>query len=247
MLRHDRVIATAALQIHYQGQKLHSENPTLDGVAATICRQTEIFYAIMASTIPCLRPFLASFFTGFGAMGGETVIAGSQIGSHSGNSRGEKGGSYALDSLQSSGGDSSSAAGKKSGNSSNNKRRSRTGQTTVGAYVRDRDNHHRERDNFGNNRQNRAQISHEPASTLPLPPRATTPSSFSTAAAAGNPSSKHSSTMLTMMGGSGQGLAAADASSIASNESQRMIIKKEVQWYVDSEKGDGGCGVPRGL
>jgi hypothetical protein len=31
----------------------------------------------MASTIPCLRPFLASFFTGFGAMGHETVIAGS--------------------------------------------------------------------------------------------------------------------------------------------------------------------------
>ena len=191
----------------------------------------------MASTIPCLRPFLASFFTGFGAMGGETVIAGSQVGSGSGShSRGEKGGSsYALGSMQSSSGDSSSAAGmaKKS------KRRSRTGQTTVGAYVR-------ERDNFSNNRQNRAQVSHDPA-LVTAPPRATTPSSFSAATA--NNASKHS-TMMTMMG-TGSGLAAADASSIASNESQKMIIKKEVQWHVDSEKGEEGtggtAGVPRGL
>lgn len=32
--------------------------------------------------------------------------------------------------------------------------------------------------------------------------------------------------------------ATADASSITSNDSTKMIIKKEVQWHVDSERGD---------
>jgi len=177
----------------------------------------------MASTIPCLRPFLASFFTGFGAMGGETVIAGSQVGSGS-HSRGEKGGSsYALGSMQSSSGDSSSATAAKR----SSKRRSRSGQTTIGAYMRER-----ERDNFGQNRQNHAQVLHEPA-------RVTTPTGFSATA--------NASRRTTM----GVGPSAAEGSSIASNdnESQRMIIKKEVQWHVGSEKGEEGVGVgiPRGL
>jgi hypothetical protein len=198
----------------------------------------------MASTIPCLRPFLASFFTGFGAMGGETIIAGSQVGSSS-NSRGEKGGSYALGSLQSSSGDSGSAAAAKR----SSKRRSRSGQTTVGAYIREREREDRERDNFGRARHNLAQVSHEPA---PVPSRATTPSSFSVAASGNHPSSKRT-TMMTMMTGASSGAGqGADASSVVSgdNESQRMIIKKEVQWHVGSEKGEeggGGIGVPRGF
>jgi hypothetical protein len=213
---------------------LHSPNPTLDGVAATICRQTEIFYAIMASTIPCLRPFLASFFTGFGAMGGETVIAGSQVGSGS-HSRGEKGSSsYALGSMQSSSGDSSSATAAGTTKKKSEKRRSRSGQTTIGAYMRER-----ERDNFGLNRQNHAQVSHE----------TTIPSSLTSNANANSSKRTTMSTMMTM----GAGPSVADVSSIASNddESQRMIIKKEVQWHVGSEKGEdgriGGVGVPRGL
>jgi len=168
------VIALAGLQIHYLAQKLHSSNPTLDGVPTTICRQTEIFYAIMASTIPCLRPFLASFFTGFGAMGGETVIAGSQVG----NSR-EKS-SYALGSMQSA----ESAARRE-------KRKSRG--------LRGGRRSSRDLDNFGNDSQNQAHVSHD----------------------TGNSSRT-----------------AADAASITSNDSTKMIIKKEVQWHVDSEQGD---------
>jgi hypothetical protein len=168
-----RVIALAGLQIHYLAVKLNSSNQPLDGVATTICRQTEIFYAIMASTIPCLRPFLASFFTGFGAMGTETVIAGSQVG----HSR-EKSG-YALGSMESS----QSAARRE-------KRKSR------GAQQRERE---RELDNFGIESQNRAHVSHDTGSS-----RRT----------------------------------AADASSITSNDSTKMIIKKEVVWQVDSEQGD---------
>jgi len=198
MLRHDRVIATAALQIHYQGQKLHSENPTLDGVAATICRQTEIFYAIMASTIPCLRPFLASFFTGFGAMGGETVIAGSQVGNSGSNSR-EKS-AYALGSMNS--GDSATRrAGEKATTKEKEKRRSHgaSGLTMMRGGRGSRD-----LDNFGNETQNQAHVSHD-----------STGGSSRTAV----PST------------------GADAISIASNESTKMIITKEVQWHVDSERG----------
>jgi hypothetical protein len=171
-----RVIALAGLQIHYLAIKLNSTNQPLDGVATTICRQTEIFYAIMASTIPCLRPFLASFFTGFGAMGHETVIAGSQIG----RSR-EKSG-YALGSMESS----QSAARRE-------KRRSR------GAQQRER-----QLDNFGIECQNQAHVSHDTGSS---------------------------------------GKTAADASSVTSNDSTRMIIKKEVVWQVDSERGDGVRGL----
>lgn len=162
----------AGLQVHYLAQEINSTNQPLDGVPATICRQTEIFYAIMASTIPCLRPFLASFFTGFGAMGGETVIAGSQVG----NSR-EKS-AYALGSMQSA---ESSAR--------RSKRRSRGLRSA----------RRNSRDNFGNDSQNHAVVS-------------------------------------TDAGGSSR--TAADGSSVTSNDSTRMIIKKEVQWHVDSERGD---------
>lgn len=190
--KNPRVIALAALQIHYVAQKLSSTNETLDGVPTTICRQTEIFYAIMASTIPCLRPFLASFFTGFGAMGGETVIAGSQVGNSGSNSR-EKS-AYALGSMQSA--DSATRRGENA--PAKEKRRSRSGLVVMRGGRGSRD-----LDNFGNDAQNQAHISHD-----------TTGSSSRTAVPA-----------------------AGDAASIASNESTKMIITKEVQWHVDSERG----------
>lgn len=180
----------AGLHIHYLNQELHSSNPPLTGVVATICRQTEIFYAIMASTIPCLRPFLASFFTGFGAMGGETVIAGSQVG----NSR-EKS-SYALGSMQSA--DSEARR---------SKRRSR-GAGLRGLRPSRRSSALPPRDeNYTNHEaQSQARVTHD----------------------------------ADAASGSNRGTTiAADASSLASNDSQRMIIKKEVQWHVDSERGQG--------
>ncbi|KAL1583924.1 hypothetical protein WHR41_07355 [Cladosporium halotolerans] len=171
------VIAIAGLHLHYIKKEINSPNQPLE-VVATICRQTEIFYAIMASTIPCLRPFLASFFTGFGAMGGETVIAGSQVGGS--NSR-EKS-AYALGSMQSADSDV---------------RRSKRRSRAAGLRPSPR------RDNFGNTEQGTSYVS----------------------AADGDASSSR---------------AAADASSVTSNDSTRMIIKKEVQWHVDSERGDAG-------
>lgn len=177
LIDHCSVIAIAGLHLHYIKNEINSPNQPLE-VVATICRQTEIFYAIMASTIPCLRPFLASFFTGFGAMGGETVIAGSQVGGS--NSR-EKS-AYALGSMQSADSDV---------------RRSKRRSRAAGLRPSPR------RDNFGNTEQGTSYVS----------------------AADGDASSSR---------------AAADASSVTSNDSTRMIIKKEVQWHVDSERGDAG-------
>jgi hypothetical protein len=147
----------------------------------------------MASTIPCLRPFLASFFTGFGAMGGETVIAGSQVGNSGSNSR-EKS-AYALGSMQ-------SGSGSGSGEKATEKRRSRSGGLAVMRGGRGS----RDLDNFGNDAQNRAHVSHD---TTGRSSRTAVPSTA----------------------------AGADAVSIASNESTKMIITKEVQWHVDSERG----------
>lgn len=145
----------------------------------------------MASTIPCLRPFLASFFTGFGAMGGETVIAGSQVG----NSREKSGHTYAMGSMQ-----SSESEQRRSKRRSRHQSHRHAPPPTSGSSLRvDRD-----LDNFGNDLQNHAMVTTLTNSDV-------------------NPDS---------------GRGAADASSVTSNDSTRMIIKKEVQWHVDSEQGD---------
>lgn len=188
------VIIIAGVHVHYLERELTSTNQSLTGVIATICRQTEIFYAIMASTIPCLRPFLASFFTGFGAMGGETIIAGSQVG----NSREKSGHTYALGSMQSA-----------ESEARRSKRRSRRQDRRAPALpATDSPRLDRDLDNFGNDSQNQATITTTSTSDL-----------------------RDSRTI------------APDASSITSNDSTRMIIKKEVQWHVDSEQGD----MPRAL
>lgn len=129
----------------------------------------------MASTIPCLRPFLAGFTTNYGAMGVDTVIAGSHIGSSSGHR--EKGGSsnFAMTSMQSTNDNTHKGKGRmirSSQRHSNNDRGLRS------------DNPH-----------HRTSISHE-----------------------------------TVDGGKG-----ADAVSVSSDNSTKMIIKKEVQWRVNSD------------
>nr|POE62543.1 hypothetical protein CFP56_69879 [Quercus suber] len=74
------VIAISAIRLFYVLRQISSSNPTLDGAINAILTQLEIFYSIMAATIPCLRPFLAGFVTNYGAMGGGTIMNGSQIG-----------------------------------------------------------------------------------------------------------------------------------------------------------------------
>ena len=64
----------------------------------------------MAATLPCLRPFLAGFVTNYGAMGGTTVIGGSQLGSSKRDEKDTKG-SFVMASMQSSGSHGGSPGG----------------------------------------------------------------------------------------------------------------------------------------
>jgi hypothetical protein len=60
------MIAAAALRLHYQGIKIASPDPSLDGVMATVCADIELCWAIIATTIPCLRPFMFALSTNYG-------------------------------------------------------------------------------------------------------------------------------------------------------------------------------------
>jgi hypothetical protein len=62
-----RVIAPAILRLVYLNQEFTSSDPTLHGVYASVCTQTQISYAIIGATIPCLRPFMAALATNYGA------------------------------------------------------------------------------------------------------------------------------------------------------------------------------------
>jgi len=88
----------AIIRVHYVEEVTASSNPTLVGAIAGVLMQLELFYSLMSATIPCLRPFLANFSTNYGAMGGETVIGGSQIGTSKRDPKGSKG-SFVLSSV----------------------------------------------------------------------------------------------------------------------------------------------------
>ena len=70
----------AGIRLHYIEQQLASSDPTLSGAITAILTQVELFYGLVAATIPCLRPFLSAFVTNYGSMGGETIMGGSAIG-----------------------------------------------------------------------------------------------------------------------------------------------------------------------
>ncbi|KAK4495357.1 hypothetical protein PRZ48_013688 [Zasmidium cellare] len=182
------IIAIIILRLIYLKTELHSPDPTLDGVPASILTQVEIFYNLITATVPCLRPFLAGFTTNFGAIGSGTVLAGSQIGiGGSKNSQSNsKSGSFALSSLASR--NRISALKEKILPSS---------QSTTNEDVREEDDSWR--------------------------PDTRNVETTVTRGSSGN---------LNGMGN--------DASSVASDESTRMIIKKEVQFSVGSVRDQRG-------
>ncbi|KFZ03048.1 hypothetical protein V502_11277 [Pseudogymnoascus sp. VKM F-4520 (FW-2644)] len=61
------IIAPAALRLYYLHIEFSSSDPTLHGVLASVCAQVETSYAIISATIPCLRPFMSSLNTHYGA------------------------------------------------------------------------------------------------------------------------------------------------------------------------------------
>ncbi|KAF2724726.1 hypothetical protein K431DRAFT_300604 [Polychaeton citri CBS 116435] len=197
------LIAIAAITLTYRIDQIDSTNPTLTGAITAVLTQLEVFFAIMATTIPCLRPFLAGFITNFGAMGGETVMGGSQIGnskeksgskSNSGNGSragigSESKGSFAMASLASAG--EQDPANTNAGKKRKGKSRSQDRSAMAASFRPDLTNHE-------------AHISRVPTRT-------------------------------DASGAGATGATTADNSSISSHDSQRMIIRKEVEWQVESD------------
>ena len=61
------VIVVAVFRLHYLSEALNSSNFTLDITYEAVCKQVEIAYAIIAATLPCLRPFMVATATNYGA------------------------------------------------------------------------------------------------------------------------------------------------------------------------------------
>lgn len=59
--RRTRVIIASGLHLHYLHLQMLSANPTLAGAYTVVCAQLELGYGLMASSVPCLKPFMSAF------------------------------------------------------------------------------------------------------------------------------------------------------------------------------------------
>lgn len=55
------MIAISAVHLYYLHMEIVSGNPTLTGSYTVVCAQLELGYGIMASSIPCLKPFMSAY------------------------------------------------------------------------------------------------------------------------------------------------------------------------------------------
>jgi hypothetical protein len=61
-----RVAAIAILHLHFVGNYVHSETPSLSIVGVLVCQQVELCWSLISATIPNLKSFVKSFSSGFG-------------------------------------------------------------------------------------------------------------------------------------------------------------------------------------
>ncbi|CAK7200080.1 hypothetical protein SEUCBS139899_002769 [Sporothrix eucalyptigena] len=66
------VILAGAIRLYYLHQSLYSDDESLHGILASVCTQIELSYAVIATTMPCLKPFMSALNTGYG--GGATFV-----------------------------------------------------------------------------------------------------------------------------------------------------------------------------
>ncbi|OAA67119.1 hypothetical protein SPI_01695 [Niveomyces insectorum RCEF 264] len=70
------VIVAAAMRLVYLHRTLlgngAGRDPSLGGIPAAVCTQVELSYAVVAATLPCLKPFMAALNTQYG--GGATFV-----------------------------------------------------------------------------------------------------------------------------------------------------------------------------
>ncbi len=62
------VIAAAAVRLYYIHQALYADDASLHGVLAAVCTQIELCYAVVATTMPCLKPFMSALNTNYGGV-----------------------------------------------------------------------------------------------------------------------------------------------------------------------------------
>ncbi|KAL1898251.1 hypothetical protein Sste5346_003658 [Sporothrix stenoceras] len=66
------VVLVAAVRLYYLHKSLYSNDESLHGILAYVCTQIELSYAVIATTMPCLKPFMSALNTGYG--GGGTFV-----------------------------------------------------------------------------------------------------------------------------------------------------------------------------
>ncbi|KLJ10256.1 hypothetical protein EMPG_14369 [Blastomyces silverae] len=59
------VIIVAALRIFYLRKQDMMDDPFFYGTVPSVCMEVELHYSLIAATIPCLKPFVKSFNTGY--------------------------------------------------------------------------------------------------------------------------------------------------------------------------------------
>jgi len=101
------LIVVIVLRLYYLHIQIHSANPTFSAAATVSCTQFEIGFSILASIIPCLKPFMAPY-------------EGPSPNTHS--AYGYRGGNYKLSSI------ASFTAGNNNNNNNNNTTSSSTGK-----------------------------------------------------------------------------------------------------------------------
>jgi hypothetical protein len=80
------VIIPILLRVLYLANMASSPDPTLDSVMSTIYTQIHISYAIIATTIPCLRPFMSALRTNYGGPKEAKAPMGSKVSKLTGGS-----------------------------------------------------------------------------------------------------------------------------------------------------------------
>lgn len=105
------VIVTIAVRIYYIRPVYFNEDPYFNGVNAAILTQVCMHYALMAATIPCTKPFIKAFHSGY--MDPEGYTAGSTPGTK------QQGSGYGMQSAQSADGGEAAIAASMSQRSNN--------------------------------------------------------------------------------------------------------------------------------